>query len=92
MPTRPSARRCSAVSATNSVDAEMHKEIKAYRPVYPARDLLARTDIGDEEKLGPSGQLRTDALDPIEYITGEYWSIGERVGTLGFSTNGRRSE
>ena len=39
----------------------------------------------DEEKLDQSGELRTDALDPIVYITGEYWSIGQRVGALGFT-------
>jgi len=40
----------------------------------------------DADKLGPGGKILTAALDPIIYLTGEYWSIGERIGTFGFTS------
>jgi flavin reductase (DIM6/NTAB) family NADH-FMN oxidoreductase RutF len=39
----------------------------------------------DADKLDDQGEILKGDLDPLVYITGEYWSIGERIGTLGFT-------
>jgi flavin reductase (DIM6/NTAB) family NADH-FMN oxidoreductase RutF len=39
----------------------------------------------DADKLDERGEILAGALNPIVYITGEYWSIGERLGTLYFT-------
>ncbi len=39
----------------------------------------------DEDRLDEKGEIRMGSLDPIVYLTGEYWSIGERIGRLYFS-------
>ncbi len=37
----------------------------------------------DEELLDSRGRLRLKQLHPIAYVEGEYWSLGERLGTYG---------
>jgi flavin reductase (DIM6/NTAB) family NADH-FMN oxidoreductase RutF len=68
-------------------------------PVNIECELLRRITVGDHDlflgtvvaarvdsdKLGESGELLTESLDPLIYITGEYWSIGERIGKLGYA-------
>ncbi len=46
----------------------------------------------DEEVLDARGRVRTKALTPIAYVAGEYWSLGERIGTYGGAAkaSGRR--
>jgi flavin reductase (DIM6/NTAB) family NADH-FMN oxidoreductase RutF len=39
----------------------------------------------DEDKLDEAGNLITEKLDMLVYITGEYWSTGERLEELRFS-------
>jgi len=39
----------------------------------------------DEDKLGPDGQLDPERLNLLVYLTGSYWSLGERLGDHGFS-------
>ena len=69
-------------------------------PVNIECELLQRITVGDHDlflgtvvamrvdadKLGPGGKILTAALDPIIYLTGEYWSIGERIETFGFTS------
>jgi flavin reductase (DIM6/NTAB) family NADH-FMN oxidoreductase RutF len=37
----------------------------------------------DEEVLDSRGRLKTAALDAMAYVDGEYWSLGERIGSYG---------
>jgi flavin reductase (DIM6/NTAB) family NADH-FMN oxidoreductase RutF len=37
----------------------------------------------DEEVLDSRGRLKTAALDAMAYVDGEYWSLGERLGSYG---------
>ncbi len=39
----------------------------------------------DEEILTPQGNIDYQKVDPILYLNGEYWSMGERLGTHGVS-------
>jgi len=73
-------------------------------PVNIECELLKATTVGDhdlffgtvvamrvdEEKLGENGEIATLSLDPLIYITGEYWSIGRRIAALGFTARGRK--
>lgn len=43
----------------------------------------------DADKLDEKGEVVKAALDPLIYLTGEYWSIGKRIGELGLSARGR---
>jgi flavin reductase (DIM6/NTAB) family NADH-FMN oxidoreductase RutF len=46
----------------------------------------------DEEVLDERGHLRTRAIEPIAYVEGEYWSLGDRIGVYGGAAraSGRR--
>ena len=46
----------------------------------------------DEEVLDERGRLNTRAIEPIAYVEGEYWSLGDRIGTYGGAAkaSGRR--
>lgn len=44
----------------------------------------------DESVLDEKGRIRVDALDPLCYLHGEYWSIGERLGMHGFSRHAKK--
>jgi flavin reductase (DIM6/NTAB) family NADH-FMN oxidoreductase RutF len=37
----------------------------------------------DEELLDSRGRLKTAELDAMAYVDGEYWSLGERLGSYG---------
>jgi len=37
----------------------------------------------DEELVDSRGRLKTAALDAMAYVDGEYWSLGERLGSYG---------
>ena len=39
----------------------------------------------DESALDAGGSLRIDRLDVLCYVHGEYWSLGRRLGTHGFT-------
>jgi flavin reductase (DIM6/NTAB) family NADH-FMN oxidoreductase RutF len=39
----------------------------------------------DEAVLDANGKLQIDRLDVLCYVHGEYWSLGERLGTHGFT-------
>jgi flavin reductase (DIM6/NTAB) family NADH-FMN oxidoreductase RutF len=44
----------------------------------------------DEDKLDEKGDILNETLDPIVYITGQYWSIGRPIGALYFSVKNNR--
>jgi flavin reductase (DIM6/NTAB) family NADH-FMN oxidoreductase RutF len=46
----------------------------------------------DEDLLDARGRVQTAKLDPIAYIEGEYWSLGDRIGIYGGAAkaSGRR--
>jgi flavin reductase (DIM6/NTAB) family NADH-FMN oxidoreductase RutF len=46
----------------------------------------------DEEVLDERGRLKRDALDALAYVDGEYWSLGTKVGTYGFSVKRRKAD
>jgi len=46
----------------------------------------------DEALLDSRGRLKTSALDPIAYVEGEYWSLGERLGSYGQAAKALRTE
>jgi flavin reductase (DIM6/NTAB) family NADH-FMN oxidoreductase RutF len=51
-----------------------------------AHDLYIAEIVGtlyDEELIGPKGRLKTDELQAMTYVEGEYWSLGERLGSYG---------
>jgi len=37
----------------------------------------------DEDLLDSRGRLKTAKLDSMAYVDGEYWSLGERIGSYG---------
>jgi flavin reductase (DIM6/NTAB) family NADH-FMN oxidoreductase RutF len=43
----------------------------------------------DSDKLDEKGGIRNELLDPLVYITGEYWSIGEKLADFGFTARER---
>ncbi len=45
----------------------------------------------DEDALDEEGEIAKGSLDPIVYLTGEYWSIGEKLEDLYFTTKKRDS-
>lgn len=75
-------------------------------PVNIECELIERVTVGDHDlflgkavatrvdadKLDDKGRIITGSLDPLVYITGEYWSIGELIGTLGFTARERSRE
>jgi flavin reductase (DIM6/NTAB) family NADH-FMN oxidoreductase RutF len=72
-------------------------------PVNVECELLERITVGDHDlflgkavatrvdadKLDEEGGILTGSLDPLIYVTGEYWSIGKLIGTLGFTARER---
>jgi flavin reductase (DIM6/NTAB) family NADH-FMN oxidoreductase RutF len=46
----------------------------------------------DEDVLDAQGRVQTRKLTPIAYVEGEYWSLGERIGSYGAAAkaSGRR--
>jgi flavin reductase (DIM6/NTAB) family NADH-FMN oxidoreductase RutF len=72
-------------------------------PVNIECELLQRITVGDHDlflgtvvamrvdsnNLGEGGEILSGSLDPLIYITGEYWSIGERIGKLGYTARER---
>jgi len=46
----------------------------------------------DEDVLDARGRVRTHTLSPVAYVEGEYWSLGERIGSYGAAAkaSGRR--
>ena len=43
----------------------------------------------DEAVLDAKGEIRTEKLDALCYVLGEYWSLGEKVGEHGFTSRPR---
>jgi len=46
----------------------------------------------DEELIDSRGRLKTAKLDAMAYVDGEYWSLGERLGSYGQAAKARRTE
>jgi len=46
----------------------------------------------DEQLIDSRGRLKTAALDAMAYVDGEYWSLGERLGSYGQAAKARRTE
>jgi flavin reductase (DIM6/NTAB) family NADH-FMN oxidoreductase RutF len=44
----------------------------------------------DEEVLDSHGRVQTKALQPVAYVEGEYWSLGERIGSYGQAAKAAR--
>jgi flavin reductase (DIM6/NTAB) family NADH-FMN oxidoreductase RutF len=42
----------------------------------------------DEEVLDDHGRLQVGRIDPLAYVHGEYWTLGRRVGSYGFTVGG----
>ena len=57
-----------------------------YQLALGAHDLYIAEIVAvhyDEELLDSRGRLKTAALDAMAYVDGEYWSLGERLGSYG---------
>jgi len=39
----------------------------------------------DEEVLDERGRLQADSVDALAYVHGEYWTLGRKVGSYGFT-------
>jgi flavin reductase (DIM6/NTAB) family NADH-FMN oxidoreductase RutF len=46
----------------------------------------------DEELLDARGRLRTAAVSALGYVGGDYYTLGERVGTYGYSRQAGRDK
>ena len=46
----------------------------------------------DEEVLDSRGRLQTAKVDPLAYVHGDFWSLGEKVGSYGFTLKEQREE
>jgi len=46
----------------------------------------------DEELLDSRGRLKTAALEAVAYVDGEYWSLGERLGSYGQAAKALKAE
>jgi flavin reductase (DIM6/NTAB) family NADH-FMN oxidoreductase RutF len=46
----------------------------------------------DEEVLDARGRLKTASLDAFAYVGGDYWSLGERLGSYGYAERARKAE
>jgi flavin reductase (DIM6/NTAB) family NADH-FMN oxidoreductase RutF len=46
----------------------------------------------DEELLDSRGRLKTAVLDAMAYVDGEYWSLGERLGSYGQAAKALKAE
>jgi flavin reductase (DIM6/NTAB) family NADH-FMN oxidoreductase RutF len=46
----------------------------------------------DEELLDARGRLRTSALSPLAYVDGDYYTLGERVGSYGYALKALRDK
>jgi flavin reductase (DIM6/NTAB) family NADH-FMN oxidoreductase RutF len=60
--------------------------IVRYQLALGAHDLYIAEIVAvhyDEELLDSRGRLKTTALDAMAYVDGEYWSLGERLGSYG---------
>jgi flavin reductase (DIM6/NTAB) family NADH-FMN oxidoreductase RutF len=52
---------------------------------------IVRTHF-DEDMLDARGRVKISALDVMAYAEGEYWSLGERLGSYGQAAKARASE
>ena len=46
----------------------------------------------DEELVDSRGRLKTAALEAVAYVDGEYWSLGERLGSYGQAAKALRAQ
>ena len=46
----------------------------------------------DEELLDSRGRMKTATLDAMAYVEGEYWSLGDRLGTYGYAQKAHRKQ
>ena len=46
----------------------------------------------DEELIDSRGRLKTAALQAMAYVDGEYWSLGERLGSYGQAAKALRTK
>jgi len=46
----------------------------------------------DEEVLDSRGRLQPAKVDPLAYVHGDFWSLGEKVGSYGFTLKEQREE
>jgi flavin reductase (DIM6/NTAB) family NADH-FMN oxidoreductase RutF len=46
----------------------------------------------DEELLDARGRLRTRAVSALAYVNGDYYTLGERVGTYGYALKAERDK
>jgi flavin reductase (DIM6/NTAB) family NADH-FMN oxidoreductase RutF len=52
---------------------------------------IVRTHF-DEDLLDSRGRVKTAKLDVMAYVEGEYWSLGDRLGSYGQAAKARASE
>ena len=45
-----------------------------------------------EDVLDSRGRLQVGKVDPLAYVHGEYWTLGEKVGSYGFTVKEQRDE
>ena len=46
----------------------------------------------DEEVLDSRGRLQPGKVEPLAYVHGDFWSLGEKVGSYGFTLKESRGE
>lgn len=86
----------------NRVDAPLIEEcpvniecVVRHQLLLGAHDLYLAEIVAvqyDEEALDGQGRVQTAELEPIAFVEGEYWSLGERIGSYGAAAkaSGRR--
>jgi flavin reductase (DIM6/NTAB) family NADH-FMN oxidoreductase RutF len=90
------ARPASAVAAPLIEECPVNIEcVVRHQLALGAHDLYIAEIVAvqyDEDVLDAQGRVQTRKLTPIAYVEGEYWSLGERIGSYGAAAkaSGRR--
>ena len=46
----------------------------------------------DEDVVDSRGRLQSSKIDPLAYVHGDFWSLGEKVGSYGFTLKEQKEE
>ena len=81
------ARPASAVAAPLIEECPVNIEcVVRHQMALGSHDLYLAEIVAvqyDEDVLDANGRVKAGALEPIAYVEGEYWSLGERIGSYG---------
>jgi flavin reductase (DIM6/NTAB) family NADH-FMN oxidoreductase RutF len=86
----------SHVSAPLIAECPVNLEcVTRHRLTLGAHDLFIAEIVAvhyDDDVVDSRGRLLPHKVDALAYVHGEYWNLGEKVGTYGFSVKKRKME